>query len=188
MEPNLNKRLIARLDIKKNKLIKGVHLEGLRYIGNPKEYALKYYEEGIDELLLLDSVASLHGRNALHDIIDQITQNIFIPITIGGGINSLDQAKKMFDAGADKITLNTYALENPNLITEIASKTNNPPATNNINSFFVITLIAPIAAPADNEPVSPINIFAGGALNHKKPNPAPIKAAQNTAISPAPVI
>ena len=118
---NFNKRLIARLDIKKNRLIKGVHLEGLRYIGNPKEYALKYYEEGIDEILLLDSVASLHGRNALHDIIDQITKDIFIPITIGGGINSLDQAKKMFDAGADKITLNTYALENPNLIGEIAS-------------------------------------------------------------------
>ncbi len=121
MNIKFNKRLIARLDIKKNILIKGVHLEGLRYLGNPKEFAKKYYENGIDELLLLDSVASLHGRNALHNIIDEITKDIFIPITIGGGINSLDQAKKMFDSGADKITLNTYAMEDPNLINSIAS-------------------------------------------------------------------
>ena len=72
MENNLNKRIIARLDIKKNRLIKGVHLEGLRYIGEPKSFAIKYYQEGIDELLLLDSVASLHGRNALPNIIDEI--------------------------------------------------------------------------------------------------------------------
>ncbi len=121
MESNLNKRIIARLDIKKNRLIKGVHLEGLRYIGEPKSFASKYYQEGIDELLLLDSVASLHGRNALHNIIDEITKDIFIPITIGGGINSLDQAKKMFDSGADKITINSHAVEFPDLINEIAS-------------------------------------------------------------------
>ena len=121
MENNLNKRIIARLDIKKNRLIKGVHLEGLRYIGEPKSFAIKYYREGIDELLLLDSVASLHGRNALPNIIDEITKNIFIPITIGGGINSLDQAKKLFDSGADKITINSHAVEYPDLINEIAS-------------------------------------------------------------------
>ena len=121
MENNLNKRIIARLDIKKNRLIKGVHLEGLRYIGDPKSFAIKYYQEGIDELLLLDSVASLHGRNALPNIIDEITKNIFIPITIGGGINSLDQAKIMFDSGADKITINSHAVESPDLINEIAS-------------------------------------------------------------------
>ena len=121
MKTQLNRRLIARLDIKKNRLIKGVHLEGLRYLGDPKDYAFRYYEQGIDELLLLDSVASLHGRNALHEIIDEITKNIFIPVTIGGGINSLDQAKKMFDSGADKITMNSFAVENPNLINEVAS-------------------------------------------------------------------
>ncbi|MDC3047285.1 imidazole glycerol phosphate synthase cyclase subunit [Prochlorococcus sp. AH-736-A21] len=118
---NLNKRLIARLDIKKNRLIKGVHFEGLRHIGDPKDYAIKYYDQGIDEILLLDTVASLHGRNALYNIIDEITNNIFIPITIGGGINSLEQAKKMFDSGADKITINTFAIENPSLINKIAS-------------------------------------------------------------------
>ncbi len=117
----MKKRIIARLDIKKNRLIKGVHLEGLRYIGEPCDFALKYYEEGIDELLLLDSVATLHGRNALSSIIDQITKSIFIPITVGGGINSVEQARIMFNAGADKITLNSFACENPNLISEIAT-------------------------------------------------------------------
>ena len=117
----LNKRIIARLDIKKNKLIKGVHLEGLRHIGSPSTFAKKYYEDGIDELILLDCVASLYGRNALHQIIDQITKSIYVPITIGGGINTLDQAKKMFNSGADKITLNSFAVQNPKLITEIAN-------------------------------------------------------------------
>ena len=143
MRTNINRRLIARLDIKKNRLIKGVHLEGLRYLGDPKDFALKYYKEGIDELLLLDSVASLHGRNALHEIIDEITKNIFIPITIGGGINSLDQAKKMFDAGADKITMNTFAVENPNLINKIASNFGSQAITislqvKRINNFFKV--------------------------------------------------
>ena len=145
MKTNLNRRLVARLDIKKNRLIKGVHLEGLRYLGDPKDYAFNYYEQGIDELLLLDSVASLHGRNALHEIIDEITKNIFIPITIGGGINSLDQAKKMFDSGADKITMNSFAVENPNLINEVASNFGSQAITISLqikrinNSFKVMT-------------------------------------------------
>lgn len=117
----MKKRIIGRLDIKKNKLIKGVHLEGLRVIGDPSEFAHRYYSEGIDELLLLDSVASLHGRNALSEIIKGITSDIFIPITVGGGINSIEQVKYMFESGADKITINTNAIENPNIISEISS-------------------------------------------------------------------
>ena len=76
----MKKRIIARLDIKKDKLIKGVHLEGLRVVGDPKKFAYKYYLDGIDELLLLDSVATLHGRNALASSINDISENIFIPI------------------------------------------------------------------------------------------------------------
>lgn len=117
----MKKRLIGRLDIKKNKLIKGVHLEGLRVIGEPSLFAHNYYKGGIDELLLLDSVASLHGRNALSEIIKQITKDIFIPITVGGGINSIEQVKFMFDSGADKISINTYAVENPKIISEISN-------------------------------------------------------------------
>ena len=91
-------------------------------------------------------MASLHGRNALHNIIDEITKDIFIPITIGGGINSLDQAKKMFDSGADKITLNTYAIENPNLIDSIASNFGSQAITISLqvkridNTFNLMTL------------------------------------------------
>ncbi len=117
----MKKRIIARLDIKKDKLIKGVHLEGLRVVGDPKKFAYKYYLDGIDELLLLDSVATLHGRNALASSINDISENIFIPITVGGGINNLKQAAELFNSGADKITINTGAFENKDLIKELAN-------------------------------------------------------------------
>ena len=141
----MKKRIIARLDIKKNRLIKGVHLEGLRHIGDPCVHAQRYYQEGIDELLLLDTVATLHGRNALSSIIDKITKSIFIPITVGGGINSVEQAQLMFNSGADKITLNSFACENPNLITEISqifgcqAITLSLQIKRNLNSFQVMT-------------------------------------------------
>ena len=117
----MKKRIIARIDIKRDKLIKGVHLEGLRVIGNPNEYVQNYYNEGIDEILLLDTIATLHGRNTLSKVIGEITKSIFIPITVGGGISSIEEAKKLFDSGADKISLNTAALEKPKLIEELSS-------------------------------------------------------------------
>lgn len=116
----MKKRLIARLDIKKNQLIKGVHLEGLRRLGDPYEFAKRYYEEGIDEILLLDSVASLHGRNALGEVIKNLTENIFIPITVGGGVKSIEEARMLLMSGADKVTVNTGAVERPELIDELA--------------------------------------------------------------------
>ena len=81
-------RIISRLDIKGPNLIKGVQLEGLRVIGNPSEFVKKYYLDGIDEIILIDAVASLYGRNNLFDLVSQITKEIFIPITLGGGIRS----------------------------------------------------------------------------------------------------
>ena len=117
----MKKRIIARLDIKKDTLIKGVHLEGLRVIGDPRKFALKYYLDGVDELLLLDSVATLHGRNALSKSINYISENIFIPITVGGGITSLKQASDLFNSGADKITINTAAVENKEIIKELSN-------------------------------------------------------------------
>jgi len=87
-----NIRLIARLDIKGPNLIKGIHLEGLRIIGSPNEYALRYYLQGADELIYMDCVASLYGRNHLSDIIKKAAKDIFIPITVGGGIRSIDDA------------------------------------------------------------------------------------------------
>ena len=118
----MKKRIIARLDIKKDRLIKGVHLEGLRPIGNPIEYANKYYHQGIDELLLLDTVASLHGRNALSSFISELSKKIFIPITVGGGIKSIDTARELLYSGADKLTINSHALENPKLISQLADE------------------------------------------------------------------
>ena len=107
-----NVRIIARLDIKNNFLIKGIHLEGLRKIGNPNEYAKKYFESGIDEIIYMDAVASLYERNSLNEIIKETSKNIFIPITVGGGIRSIDDANKILRSGADKIAINTAAIKN----------------------------------------------------------------------------
>ncbi len=115
-------RLIARLDIKSEKLIKGVHLEGLRVVGQPNQYALSYYHQGIDELIFMDAVASLYGRNNLENVIMQTAENIFIPITVGGGIRSLDDAFRIFRAGADKIAINTAAISDPSLLKKLAHK------------------------------------------------------------------
>lgn len=113
-------RLIARLDIKGPNLIKGIHLEGLRVIGDPQKYAQKYYKAGIDELLYIDIVASLYGRNNLTDIVQRTAENIFVPITVGGGIRSLKDVQTLLRAGADKVAINTAATQNPRLITEVS--------------------------------------------------------------------
>lgn len=114
-------RLIARLDIKAPNLIKGINLEGLRVIGNPNEYARRYYEAGADELVYMDIVASLYGRNSLLDIVEQTTRNVFIPITVGGGVRSVEDAKQLLRAGADKVAINTAAIKTPKLISEMAA-------------------------------------------------------------------
>ena len=115
-----NVRVIARLDIKGPNLIKGIHLEGLRIIGSPADHALNYYQQGIDELLYMDCVASLYGRNHLGDIIRSAAENIFVPIPVGGGIRSVDDVTQILRAGADKVAVNTAAVANPQLITDIA--------------------------------------------------------------------
>ena len=115
-------RLIARLDIKGVNLIKGIHLEGLRVIGDPCDYALKYYQQGADELLYMDCVASLYGRNHLAEVIRRAARDIFVPMTVGGGIRSVDDGNAILRAGADKLAINTAAVADPNLITKLAQR------------------------------------------------------------------
>ena len=114
-------RLISRLDIKNENLIKGIHLEGLRVLGNPNTFAKDYYNNGIDEIYYQDAVASLYGRNSLEKIVEKTIEEVFVPITIGGGIRSLNDAAKLFSNGADKISINSAAVKNPNLISEMSA-------------------------------------------------------------------
>lgn len=118
----MNVRLIARLDIKGPNLIKGIHLEGLRIVGDPQEFARRHYKAGADELVYMDIVASLYGRNSLTEIIKRAAKDIFIPMTVGGGVRSADDVKQLLRAGADKVAINTAAVLRPELITEIARR------------------------------------------------------------------
>ena len=113
-------RLIARLDVKGSNLIKGVHLEGLRVIGDPQLHARRYYEQGADEILYIDVVASLYGRSKLTEIVRHTARDVFVPLTVGGGIRSVQDVTELLHAGADKVAINTAAVRRPGLITEVA--------------------------------------------------------------------
>lgn len=113
-------RLVARLDVKDESLVKGIQYEGLRKLGDPHAFAVRYYREGIDELLYLDTVASLYERNNLAAILRRATRDVFIPITAGGGLRSVGDVGAVLGLGADKAAINTAALKRPALIGEVA--------------------------------------------------------------------
>lgn len=115
-------RLIARLDIKNDFVIKGIHLEGLRKVGRPEEMAERYYQSEIDELIFMDAVASLYERNNLFHFIEKAATSVFIPIGLGGGLRSLDDISAALDAGADKIIVNTGAVKDISLVERAALK------------------------------------------------------------------
>lgn len=117
-----NVRLIARLDIKSPNLIKGIQLEGLRKIGDPQQFAQGYYSAGADELIYMDIVASLYNRNSLSDLVRRTAEQVFIPITVGGGLRSLGDVEQALRSGADKVAINTAAVARPELITEVATR------------------------------------------------------------------
>lgn len=118
----LSKRIIACLDVRDGQVVKGVNFEGLRAAGDPADLARRYNTEGIDELVILDITATLERRRALADTIRRVARELFIPLAVGGGIRSEDDAAAAVDAGADKISLNTAALSNPSLITTLARR------------------------------------------------------------------
>lgn len=115
-------RLIARLDIKNEHVIKGIHLEGLRKVGDPNALARRYYEQGIEEIVFMDAVASLYDRNNLFHIVEAACRDVFVPIAVGGGMRSVEDVSKALGAGADKVVINTGAVQNIKLIEQVAHK------------------------------------------------------------------
>lgn len=113
-------RIIPRLDIKGPNVVKGLFTEGLRVVGNPKELVTRYYTEGADEIVYMDIVASLYRRNLDFDQLRDVSDGIFIPFTVGGGIRSIEDITNALRAGADKVALNTYALHRPEILREAA--------------------------------------------------------------------
>lgn len=115
-------RLIARLDIKGPKLIKGINLEGVRVVGDPHEFAKSYFHQGVDEILYMDSVATLYGRNSLAQLVRETTNDVFVPMTVGGGLRTLADVDEMMRAGADKVAINTAAIRRPEILREVARR------------------------------------------------------------------
>jgi cyclase len=118
----LSKRIIACLDVRDGKVVKGINFEGLRDAGNPATLAHRYNEEGIDEIVILDVTATLEARRARAKTIAAVAREIFLPLAVGGGIRSEDDAAAAIDAGADKVSLNTAALEAPAIISTLANR------------------------------------------------------------------
>ena len=118
----LSKRIIACLDVRDGQVVKGINFEGLRSAGDPAALARRYNSEGIDELVILDITATLERRRALADTIRAVARELFIPLAVGGGIRTEDDAAAAVDAGADKVSLNTAALSSPSLITTLAGR------------------------------------------------------------------
>lgn len=114
-------RVIARLDIKGPNVVKGMRMEGLRIIGTPGDLARGYYREGCDEIIFLDTVASLYGRDNIMSVVAQAAKDVFVPMTAGGGVRSLDDVKCLLRSGADKVAINTAAIECPKFLSEAAN-------------------------------------------------------------------
>ncbi len=113
-------RLIPRLDIKGPNVVKGIHMEGLRVMGEPGAMARRYYQEGADEIVFMDIVASLYGRNSILSVVEEAASNIFVPLTVGGGIRTVEDIVAVLRSGADKVAINTMAIARPAFLREAA--------------------------------------------------------------------
>jgi imidazole glycerol-phosphate synthase subunit HisF len=114
-------RIIPKLEVKGPHLIKGIHLEGLRVVGKPEEAALRYYADGADELIYIDIVASLYQRDNILEVVRRTAEQVFIPLTVGGGVRNIDDFRTLLRVGADKVAINTAALARPEIITRAAT-------------------------------------------------------------------
>lgn len=119
---SLSKRIIPCLDIDCGKVVKGINFENIRYAGDPLEIAKFYNENNADELALLDIKASYSGKNNTIEVVNKIANEIFIPLTVGGGIKNCNNIRDLLNAGADKVSINTAAVLNPNLVREASDK------------------------------------------------------------------
>ena len=110
------------VDVKAPNLVKGIQFEGLRKLGDPNLFAKKYYNDGVDEIYYEDIVASLYERNSLVDIVEKTTEEIFVPVTVGGGLRHVDDVAAVLRAGADKVSINTEAIKRPQIIQEVSDR------------------------------------------------------------------
>ncbi len=115
-------RIIPRLEVKSENVVKGIRMEGLRVVGKPSDMSIEYYHEGADEILFIDTVASLYDRNQLHELVSDVSRHIHVPLSVGGGVRSIDDCRMLLRTGADKITINTQACSTPEIITEAAKR------------------------------------------------------------------
>src|SRR6266852_425236 len=118
----LTKRIIPCLDVDRGRVVKGINFLNLRDAGDPVEVARRYEAEGADELVFLDICASHEGRDIMLDVVRRVSEEIFMPFTVGGGIRTLDDATRLLQAGAEKVSINSAAVTNPQLITLVAAK------------------------------------------------------------------
>src|SRR5204862_4859011 len=118
----LTKRIIPCLDVDRGRVVKGVHFVQLRDAGDPVEVARRYEADGADELVFLDITASHEGREIILDVVRRVSEQIFMPFTVGGGIRTLDDATRLIQAGAEKVSINSAAVRDPDLVTQVAGK------------------------------------------------------------------
>ena len=114
-------RIIAKIETKTGSVVKGRKLEGIRKLGDPANFAKRYYEQGVDEIMFIDSVASLYGRPTLHDVVKKVSETVFVPLCVGGGIKSLQDTSLMFDSGADKISVNSTLFQDISILDNISN-------------------------------------------------------------------
>jgi cyclase len=121
----LTRRIIPCLDVKDNRVVKGVNFLNLRDAGDPVELGARYSDEGADELVFLDITATIRSRKTIVELVEKVAENVFIPFTVGGGISTVEQMDTLLRSGAEKVSVNTAAVENPELLAEAAKRFGN---------------------------------------------------------------